>query len=252
MLKKVAIALAVLLLVAGGIVAYLWHQATALPQWYTEGDLQEYAGEAIDGDGPTAAPRWIALDEQGHRLPEADPVPLPPPFEGDPASAPAPESAEAPPSSAAPSRRAGRSAPRASRHELRGFHVRRGKGGKPKRSPAIRASRAVYEQGRLEIGVILDLSRLPQDKLGPKDRRRYERAVANFPGITKRDVWVGVEDEPITVDGYLQLSPGAEVRVGKLTYPLASAAERMGMSQMQLRMELNRELRRLGFTDPEA
>ena len=56
----------------------------------------------------------------------------------------------------------------------------------------------------------------------------------------------------ISVGGYLQLSPEAEVRVGKLTYSLASAAERLGMSPVELRLELNRSLRRLGFVDPEA
>ena len=65
-------------------------------------------------------------------------------------------------------------------------------------------------------------------------------------------MWVGVEDRPISVGGYLQLSPEAEVRVGKLTYSLASAAERLGMSPVELRLELNRSLRRLGFVDPEA
>lgn len=250
MLKKVAIALAVLLLVAGGLVAYLWTRATALPDWYTEGEGNPYAGDPLDSDGPDAPARWIPLDEQGNRLPSADPVPLPPPFEEAPVDEPTTEPPAA--STPAPTRRSRPATPRAQRHELRGFHVRRGKDGKRTRSPAIRASRAVYEDGRLEVGVILDLSRLPQDKLRSRDRRRYERAVANFPGITKRDVWVGVDDEPLSVGGYLQLSPQAEVRVGTLTYSLASAAKRLGMSEMEMRLELNRELRRLGFVDPEA
>ncbi|MEM9454903.1 MAG: hypothetical protein AAGF11_12040 [Myxococcota bacterium] len=261
MLKKVAIALAVLLLVAGSVVAYLWTRATALPDWYTEGEGDLYAGDPIDSDGPAAAPRWIALDEQGNRLPGDDPIPLAPPFDpqskGEPTAEHAPGSTPVPPapSRSAPPRSTRRSRPaasRAQRHELRGFHVRRGKDGKRKRNPALRASRAVYEDGRLEVGVILDLSRLPQDKLRARDRQRYDQAVANFPGITKRDVWVGVEDEPLSVGGYLQLSPQAEVRVGTLTYSLASAAERLGMSEMEMRLELNRELRRLGFVDPEA
>ncbi len=258
MLKKVAIALAVVLLLVAGLAAYLWNQATALPEWYAQGDmsesdLAEFAGESPDGE-PAASPQWIALDERGNRLPGEEPVALPPPFEGAPSpaeDAPVPEAAS-PTRAKTPKAKPRRRDPRAKRHELRGFHVRRGKNGKRKRSPAVQASRAVYEDGRLEIGVILDLSRLPKDKLKKRDRARYDRAIANFPGITKRDVWVGVEDAPISVGGYLQLSPEAEIRVGKLTYSLASAAERMGMSQMEMRMELNRELRRLGFSDPEA
>jgi len=245
-LKKLAIALGVLLLLTAGGLGWLWHQATALPNWYTEGDLEDYQGEDQEGEGPVAAPQWIALDEQGAPLPAAEAIPLAP--------SPIADEGEAPEANVAPAprQRRKRADSKAKRHELRGFHVRRGKDGKRRSNPAIKASRATYEDGVLEIGVILDLSRLPQDKLKPRDRERYRRAVENFPGITHRDVWVGVEDQPISVGGYLQLSSEAEVRVGKLTYSLASAAKRMGMSSMELRLELNRSLRRLGFVDPAA
>ena len=99
---------------------------------------------------------------------------------------------------------------------------------------------------------ILDLQALPVDRLKPRDRDRYERAIVSFPGIMERDIWVGVDDEPLRVGGYLALSPDAEVRVGKLTYSLDSAAERLGMTPIELRMEVNRALRRLGFVDPDA
>ncbi|MCA9707999.1 MAG: hypothetical protein KDK70_19255 [Myxococcales bacterium] len=263
MLKKVAIALGVLLLLAAGVVAYLWHQATALPDWYTEGELGDYAGEPVEGEEPGAIHHWIALDEQGNQIPDFDPASLPRRYYtyDDPSTEPPAVDPAADPAAGPTLRKRMRSGSgsgsgsgktKAKRHELRGFHVRTGKDGKPQRSPAVRASRAVYEDGRLEVGLILDLSRLPKDELRPRSRERYERAVTNFPGLTKRDVWVGVEDEPISVEGYLQLSPGAEVRVGKLTYSLATAAKRMGMTELEMRMEINRELRRLGFTDPEA
>ena len=255
--KRLAIAgavLLVLLLVGAGVAAYLWNQATALPEWYTEGNASEYVGDpALDSDVPGAPSQWMAFDEQGNRLPDAEPEPGamlawppeagPPPVDMprryyDYAEAPAP-----PPTKP----RAPRSGPKPDRYEMRGFHQH-----VPRPSPAVRASRAVYEDGRLEIGVILDLQRLPVDRLRPRDRARYENAIANFPGIMERDIWVGVDDEPLTVGGYLALSPDAEVRVGKLTYSLDGAAERLGMTPVELRLEVNRMLRRLGFVDPDA
>jgi hypothetical protein len=252
--KKLAIAgavLLVLLLVAGGIFAYLWNQATALPEWYTDASTEEYAGTPDDDDVPPGPSRWIAFDEQGNRLPDPEPDP-------EAAFFPEPAQAEAMPrrsydyTEAAPTPpprvRPPRTGPKPERHEMRGFH--RHVKGKP--SPAIRASRAVYEDGRLEIGVILDLQQVPVDRLKPRDRARYDRAVQNFPGIMERDIWAGVEDEPLRTGGYLALSPEAEVRVGKLKYSLDGAAERLGMTPLELRLEVNRELRRLGFVDPDA
>ncbi len=242
-LKKIAIVVAVLVVVAAGAVGWMWHQATALPDWYTEQPADEL--ESTQPGSEPAPPRWIAQNEDGQVVPDATPVPL----------APAPQDENgadetAPPRPAPSPARRTRSSPAAKRHELRGFHRARTKKGKD--HGAVKASRAVYQDGHLEIGLILDLSRLPRDELKKRDRQRYDRAVANFPGVTERDVWVGVDDEPITVMGYLQLSPQAEVRVGKLTYSLASAAKRIGMRPIELRVQLNRELRKLGLVDPEA
>ncbi|MCX4243529.1 hypothetical protein [Paraliomyxa miuraensis] len=256
--KKLAITAAVLgglLMVAVGVVAHLWHQATALPKWYTEGDVEDYAGEISSGEAKPS--RWIALDEQGNRFPEdpieggaeavegrAEPGPV---IAFEPAAAPQPRREDSYDEPDPPRLRIPRSGPAPSRHELRGFHRN-----VKKPSPAVRASRAVYEDGQLEIGVILDLRRLPTNELGPRDRARYERAIENFPSLIERDVWVGVEDQPLSVEGYLALSPGAEVRVGELRYSLDDAAKRLGMTPLQLRLELNRALRRLGFVDPRA
>lgn len=254
--RRLAIAAAALLavgLVVVGVLGYVWTQATALPEWYTEADPLEYAGEG-EGDpsgGPAAPPQWIAFDEQGNRLPDGEDDPAHPVIAletAPPPATPRRHDSYDRQQPAPPRPRAARMGPAPKRHELRGFH----RSGKGRPSPAVRASRAVYEDGHLEIGVILDLQRLPKDELKPRDRARYDRAVERFPGIMERDIWVGVEDEPLRVGGYLALSPSAEVRVGKLRYSLDGAAKRLGMTPIELRLELNRALRRLGFVDPEA
>lgn len=272
-LKKVALGVGVLVLLGGGIAAYLWHQATALPDWYTEVpamELAEYAGAEADSEGAEA--KWIAFDQEGERLEEETPLePEAPRGIGGVMRDAVGEEAMPPPPPPQPEKTSKRSG-KAKRHELRGFHrgltkQRKRRKKEPPLSPAekaareeaakkkaqaVRASRAVYEDGHLEVGVILDLSDFPADKLNDKDRARYERAVKNFPGLTNRDVWVGVEDDAVIVDGYLQLGADAKVRVGKLTYSLAGAAKRLGMKPEQLLREVNRELRRAGFVDPDA
>ena len=241
MLKKVAIALGVVLLLGIGTMAWLWRQATALPDWYTQEPAAEpelSTAELVDEDSP-APPQWIAQDQQGNALDDVEPIPL---VREDRQSAPG-----APPKPAKATKK------KAKRHVIRGFHRRGGKRKKHSSQPnAVKASRAVYDNGELELGVIVDLSNFPKDKLSERDRRRYDRAIASFPGLTKRDVWVGVEDTPITVDGFLQLGPDAQVRIGKLRYSLSGAAKRLGMKPSQLRAELNRELRRMGLVDPAS
>jgi hypothetical protein len=134
--------------------------------------------------------------------------------------------------------------------EVRGFHNKtplvRGKARK-----AIKASRAVRTKDKLEAGVVLDTSKLPRD-MSKQDNDVLERAIANFPGLTKRDVYVGIEDSPVTKNGILQLSPNARLRIGNLTYSLPDAARKLGIDEKKLRADLNRRLRKMNITDPKA
>ncbi len=231
-LKWAGISLGVVLVVTLAVGWWLWRQVTALPEWY-EQDAQAYEGDPRD-EGP---PHWIALDERGDPVAE------------DPFEEVALQQAEAtlehvPAQEAGPRRRQARA------HEMRGFH--RSRRDHKAGDKAIKASRAHYRDGQLEVGAILDLSRVPKDKLSAKDRDMYDRAVRNFPGLTKRDVYVGIEDHPTTRDGYLQLGPNPTVRIGNLRYPLSKAAGKLGMSESHLRRDVDRELRRMGMVDPEA
>jgi hypothetical protein len=222
-LKKVVIASVAALMIALGVGAYLWREATALPDWYTEADaasLDEYA--AADEAEDAAPVAWV---------PDARPPEAPPELEN--------------PSATSPKR--ARTKRSAGRHELRGFHRRAKKG--DGRSP-VKASRAIYEDGQLQAGVVFDLSRIPKDELVARDRELYDRAVEHFPGITRRDVYIGIEDRPVSTEGVLQLGPDPQVRVGNLRYSLDTAAGKIGMSSHELRRELDRELHRLGFVDP--
>jgi len=54
-LRKILLALVVLLVLAAGVAAYLWHEATALPDWYT---TPTGAEETVDG-APAVDLDWV-------------------------------------------------------------------------------------------------------------------------------------------------------------------------------------------------
>lgn len=211
MLRRVAIFGAVGLVVLAGVAFYLWRQATALPDWYEEERVDELRAEEPPAGAP---PRWVAIPVE-----EEEPSPQ------------TPDEEEPPPGV------------KAKRYVLRNFH-RRGGADQP---TAIEASRATYDGKRLEAGVVLDLSRVPKDKLTPRDKALYERAVEQFPGLTRRNVYVGLEDRPVREGEALRLGEFPKVRVGNLRYDLDDAARRLGMTEAELRREFDRELARLGL-----
>ena len=197
MLRKVAILLGVLLALALGVIAYLWVQVTALPEWYTAEGAPPVAGPA---DAPAPAGTWA---------PSAD----------------------------------GR------RAEARDFHAGSKKMG-PAMRRAIKASRATYEDGKLEAGMVADLRQLPAEGLSSQDASFLERAKVAFPGLADREVYIGIEGEPVIDGGVMKVGPKTRLRIGNLTYSLADAAAKLGLNQAQLEKELNAELARMGATPP--
>lgn len=233
MLKKLAIAFAVLLVIGGAVVVYMARQATALPEWYqAEHAPRSIAQAPLD---PTAPLQWISTPLEPA---DANDALGPPP--------PAPSVDDSPRATASPSKPAAKPGKTAKRHELRGFHH------KATPSPAIKASRAVLEGDKLEAGLVVDLSKVSEDQLTPQGRDLLHRATQAFPRLTQRDVYVGIEDTPRSVDGVLQLGPNPQVRVGNLRYSLDAAAQKLGMNPTQLRTEINRELARSHIADPRV
>jgi hypothetical protein len=200
-------------LAVAGWVGYLVHAATRLPDWYD-------ADAVVDAADPELAPSgWLVVPDEEAAESEGE---------------------------------AGSSAPKpAKRRQLRNFHLRTAAGNQATRD-AIRASRATYEDGRLDAGVVINVSRIDRSKLKKDDREFYERALEAFPRLKGRDVYIGIEDQPTARGGYLQLGPDTRVRVGKLDYSLRKVARKLGLSEAKVRRQIDQELVRLEVTDPDA
>lgn len=140
----------------------------------------------------------------------------------------------------------------AKRKELRNFHRRAAKKN-PEVGAVIKASKATFEDGQLEAGVVADLRKLPTEKLSGEQESLYHKARQAFPSLTERDVYIGVEDpSPVLKNGRIGIGPSAKVKIGNLTYSLDGAADKLGMSPDALRRELESQFRQLGVGAPPA
>ena len=200
MWKKLALGLLALLLIAVGVMFYLWRQVTALPEWYTE----ELKSPPVEEAAPVQPDGKLAWKDTGT----------------------------------------------GKRKELRNFHRKVAKQD-PTVAKVIKASRASFEDGQLEMGVVADLRNLPNDKLNDSQRELFQKVHDNFPSATDREIYIGVEDPaPVLKDGHIELGPTAKLKVGDLTYDLDAAAARLGMAPDKLRAQFNAEAKRLGVTAP--
>lgn len=207
MLKKIGLVLLVLLLIAGGVIFYLYSQATALPDWYAE---EVAAGPAAAAPEPPEAAdgslQWVETKTAA----------------GEPTK----------------------------RKELRNFHRKAAKKN-PEVAKVIKSSRASFDNGVLEMGVVADLRNIPKDQLRGDQAEFFQKVHNTFPSATDREVYIGVEDPaPVLVGGHIQLGPDAKLRVGNLSYDIDSAATKLGMSPAALRKQFDDQIRALGVNPP--
>ncbi len=208
-LKRIVLVLALLLVIAAGVIFYLWRQVTALPEWYTQ-DQQASQAEPAGAAGAAAA-----------AAPDGPLV-----WQDAPGAAPG------------------------KRKELRNFHRRAAKKD-PVVAKVIKASRASFSDGTLEMGVVADLRNLPHDNLRPADRELFEKLHNAFPSATDREIYIGVADSaPLLQGGEIELGPQAELVIGTLHYGIDAAAARMGMAPAALRKQWGSMAKNLGITAP--
>ena len=118
---------------------------------------------------------------------------------------------------------------------------------------AITAARAVYREGEgeLEAGAVINLAEVDVDALPAEDREQLSSAIEAFPALTGRDVYVGVEGQVRDAEGKLALGPDAQLRIGDTRHSLGGVAERLGMSEAELRDVLDEELSQLASELPD-
>ena len=209
----------ILLCMAGALVirlswlGYQWHQATQLPAWASEPPPTQVAQQRIvRSDSPLqwTTPTEVELPDDGDRDREPS-VP-------------------------------------AKKRELRNFHVQMLTRGDPLEA-AVSGSRATFEHGKLDAGVILDVSKINYSNMPAPDRRAVSRAL-DVLGLSGKQIYVGLEDRPLNHKGILQVSDNVEVKIGNTRHSLASVAQKVGLSPAQLRRQINSTLAKSGLRYP--
>lgn len=109
---------------------------------------------------------------------------------------------------------------------------------------------AVVEEGRLKTGTVINLADLPLDEIDASDRATLEQLLAQVPGLSRQELFIGLETRPQVRDGRLVLDGNTILRLGTLHLPLGLVMQQFGLSLEDLETALTEALRREGI-DPE-
>ncbi|CAN5712610.1 hypothetical protein BH23CYA1_BH23CYA1_04390 [soil metagenome] len=124
----------------------------------------------------------------------------------------------------------------------------------PAAAPILNAARGVntsIEDGRIESGMVMNLSEIPLEALPTEGRQAVKQLTQTFPFLANREVYLGVEGSPAVVDGALSLND-THIKVGQLSLPIASVAKQLGLSQAEIEQQLDAVLAQQGLTPDDV
>ena len=120
-------------------------------------------------------------------------------------------------------------------------------------APLLEVAKGVntsIEKGRIESGLVMNLSELPLESLPTEGQQAVEQLTEKFPLLANRDVYIGLEGRPEVVDGALSLDD-THLKIGQMKLPIGSIASQLGVSQAEIEGQLGALLQQQGIA-PEA
>ncbi|HBB32043.1 MAG TPA: hypothetical protein DDZ80_23780 [Cyanobacteria bacterium UBA8803] len=95
------------------------------------------------------------------------------------------------------------------------------------------------KDGTIETGAVVNLSELSSNDLATKEKAALEKALATFPFMKDKEIYVGIAGKPIVEDGQLKLGDNPEIKVGNLNFSLAELSQQLNIPEEKLKQKLN-------------
>jgi hypothetical protein len=117
-------------------------------------------------------------------------------------------------------------------------------------TPAVKQISTTIADGKIESGAVINLADLPTSNLSQNEQEALVKLVKAFPGLSGRQVYVGVEGVPAIKNGQINLN-STQVRIGNLRLSVAEVARQLGVSETALQEKLDRQisLEKVGIQD---
>ncbi|MBE9177070.1 hypothetical protein IQ268_00585 [Oculatella sp. LEGE 06141] len=195
------IGLVIALIISGGIVGaatavyYYWSQATRLPAWYSTQDVVVPTEETIEAARDRVTQRLTIASDRA----EVDE---------------ALDSAEF--------------------NELMMTAIADNSSYSPLLAGA-KGFNTTIEGDQLRTGAVVNLADISPNQLQPREREFLQRLTDTFPDLVDREIYVGLEGQPTVANDVLMLDDSTTIQIGELKFPLAEVANRLGISEQELR-----------------
>jgi hypothetical protein len=202
-MKKMGVLL--LLLMGGGlgIGYYFWHQATQLPEWYTQNQVETRKLVNVQKKA-TAIEQKIKQQADSSKNPEIK-------LNGDELN------------DLFVSKLVDKSGTESLPKALKGIHTK-------------------IENDKLKTGAVVDIKELQSSQLGEREKALVAQLTEKFPTLGDRKIYIGLEGKPQLENNQLKFDSNTRVQLGDLSFTLTEVADRLGIPPEKLQERINVEL----------
>lgn len=231
-MKRLLIAVLLVLFGVSAVVFYLWRQATQLPSWYTETSNIETTNPDLtspDQGKPDSSPPGKEKTQQGQAQQAQQ-------------AQKRVETKIAERVQQAPKRKqVDVELDQAEVRNLFTSEIAR-KAKSSQLGKAVKGVNTTVEDGKVESGAVVNLARVSIEQLPSHEQSILSKMRAAFPDLSDRDLYIGIEGTPSVKNGQVKLDEDVRVRVGNLSFTPAELSQRLGVPEEQIRKQIGLQL----------
>lgn len=115
----------------------------------------------------------------------------------------------------------------------------------PQGQKLLQATRGIQtniDPDKLEIGAIVNPQALSDTALKKSEKAALGRVMQEFPGLSDREVYIGIESQPRIENGRIQIDDNARIKVGNLSFTVREISDKLGISPDKVLEKINQNL----------
>ncbi len=110
---------------------------------------------------------------------------------------------------------------------------------------AVKGSKTSIRDGRLESGMVINISKIPTYNLGKDIKESIDKVLGTFTFLKNREVYVGVEGKPVIKNGTLHLVDDKKIKLGNLDLSLSMFSDKLGVTEENIEQSIDLNLGKL-------
>jgi hypothetical protein len=109
--------------------------------------------------------------------------------------------------------------------------------------------RANLQNNSLEIGGIFNPSEISAESLDELPKNMLEKTLKTFPQLKNLSFYIGLVGQPKIENGQIKFDTNSKLKIGKLSFAIATVAKKFGISTQELQQYLDLEVAKLNIQD---